>query len=311
MNDAFLYVAIVVAIAALVYAVITKREVATFKALADNAGGQAARLSEKMQKLEQGKKNAETSLEQIRSSQRNFDKKVEEFKRKISERDQKIAELGQQGEQASTDLQRRIDILTEEKETITNQLAEAVAEKKALSDAASKHSAETSSSPKPEHLEKAKSDIESLKQQLNQARKENKSFRNEVEKAREILRKVNPGELKRTKAKLSQVEQLYRSMKGLKEMTEERNENWQQALRYMAAHINGKDLKTSEPLGPLVGEALQKIGKELVVDEHSTIGATGQNEADMTASAVEESKIETPKESPVEAGSSSAEQAPV
>ncbi len=52
-------------------------------------------------------------------------------------------------------------------------------------------------------------------------------------------------------------------------MHDERNENWESALRYFAAHILGKKFETVQAagIGALVGEALEKIGATLVNDD--------------------------------------------
>jgi hypothetical protein len=60
-------------------------------------------------------------------------------------------------------------------------------------------------------------------------------------------------------------------MKGLREMTDERNRNWEVALKKMAAYIvnakhGGKAVMDHKAVGPLVGEALELIGAQLVDD---------------------------------------------
>ena len=97
-------------------------------------------------------------------------------------------------------------------------------------------------------------------------------MKHQVEKAREVLSKVKPGELKRFKVKSTRMEQLYTSMKGLREMAEERNHNWETALRLMSSHITGKTLAEGESTAPLVGEALEKLGVVLMTDEHTEVG---------------------------------------
>lgn len=83
---------------------------------------------------------------------------------------------------------------------------------------------------------------------------------------------ADPIELKRLKRKIAQYDRLYASMKGLREMTEERNRNWEVALRKMSSWIIIETKKVhpgNEPkeIGPLVGLALQIIGAQLIDDD--------------------------------------------
>lgn len=86
-----------------------------------------------------------------------------------------------------------------------------------------------------------------------------------VEKRAKLM---DPLELKRLKRKLAGYERLYSSMKGLREMTDERNRNWEVALKKLAAYIvgakHGGKISVPEAIGPLVGEALELIGAQLL-----------------------------------------------
>ncbi|NRA63602.1 MAG: hypothetical protein HRU19_03920 [Pseudobacteriovorax sp.] len=271
MNEYVLYVAIGLAILSSLYALITRKELGSLKALADNAAAQTTKEQRLRNKAEQSLASLQSSYDSFRDQTRSSDKKLDELKKKLYEKEQEGKEVTELQKQADIESQRRLDILSEENTVLKSQLAEAVSEKKRITDEAANAASKASKTLSESEISALQKDLESLKKTLNQTRKENKIFKSEVEKAREILRKVNPGELKRTKAKLSRVEQLYRSMKGLREMADERNENWETALRALAAHItaNEKAQKPGEPLGPLVGEALEKIGLHLVIDEHS------------------------------------------
>jgi hypothetical protein len=97
----------------------------------------------------------------------------------------------------------------------------------------------------------------------------------ELEKEKLALEKraklLDPLEIKRLRRKLGGYERLYASMKGLRDMTDERNRNWEVALRKLASYIvtlkHGGKGATPEAIGPLVGEALELIGAQLVDEQ--------------------------------------------
>lgn len=76
------------------------------------------------------------------------------------------------------------------------------------------------------------------------------------------LDKFDPAEAVRLRHKLSQYNQLLASMRGLKEMAEERSQNWEVALWRLTGHVLGlgpQAGRRDRPLGELVGKALEKI----------------------------------------------------
>jgi myosin heavy subunit len=82
---------------------------------------------------------------------------------------------------------------------------------------------------------------------------------------------ADPVEMQRLKRKVAQFDRLYSSMKGLREMADERNRNWEVALRKLSAWIikqrsGGRAGALPEAIGPLVGQALQVIGAQLIDD---------------------------------------------
>lgn len=123
-------------------------------------------------------------------------------------------------------------------------------------------------------------EVESLKNQLNQTRIE-------LQTTKEILKTADPEQLKAARRRATQYEKLFSSMRGLRELADERNKNWEAALRKLsswvikhpahAAHAAAPSPKTdvtstpspTGPLGPLVGQALELIGEQLVVESPS------------------------------------------
>jgi len=75
--------------------------------------------------------------------------------------------------------------------------------------------------------------------------------------------------LRRLRRKVAQYDRLYSSMKGLREMSEERNRNWEVALGRLASWIlEEKGVQhLPQAIGPLVGQAMQLIGAQLIDDQ--------------------------------------------
>jgi hypothetical protein len=85
---------------------------------------------------------------------------------------------------------------------------------------------------------------------------------------------MSPDDLVRFKRKAGQYYKLYMSMKGMREMAEDRNRNWELALQKLAGWVVTKtagqertQTLAKSGIGPLVGEALEKIGTQIM--EHS------------------------------------------
>lgn len=70
-------------------------------------------------------------------------------------------------------------------------------------------------------------------------------------------------------SKLDNLKLIAKTLKGQKEMLEERNQNWEVALRYLSEYILGTRIKNSATMniGALVGEALETLNKSLIMNE--------------------------------------------
>lgn len=89
---------------------------------------------------------------------------------------------------------------------------------------------------------------------------------------------LDPGELRKLKRKIAQYDRLYSSMKGLREMSEERNRNWEVALRKLSLWVLAEEGETRPdlaqlPIGPLVAKSLQAIGAQLIDESEKGFGA--------------------------------------
>ncbi len=131
--------------------------------------------------------------------------------------------------------------------------------------------------------------IEELEAQLEAAS-------NSAKKLETQLETVDISTVKTAKRKANQMERLYNSMKGLKEMSDERNTNWEAALRVLSKWIvqnhGGESKDIPLAIGPLLAKALQITGNQLIEDsefEHGDVRAQGASKA---ANMEEETSIE-------------------
>jgi predicted nucleic acid-binding Zn-ribbon protein len=115
----------------------------------------------------------------------------------------------------------------------------------------------------------------------------------------------DPEEVTKARRKAAQMERLYQSMRGLKEMSDERNANWESALRKLSVWIleqkNIKPGKNSAIIGPLVSQALQATGQQLIEDseldsfDQEKPGAGGVRASTMDSPPGRENKKELPE----------------
>jgi hypothetical protein len=103
------------------------------------------------------------------------------------------------------------------------------------------------------------------------------------------MQQSDPEELRKLRRRIAQYERLYGSMRGLKEMTEERNRNWEVALKKLSNWIlvqrGLSEHEIPKNIGPMVADALQAIGTQLIDDneldtEHH--GASSSNSMDFS-----------------------------
>lgn len=120
---------------------------------------------------------------------------------------------------------------------------------------------------------------------------ENVELRRRVDEGRRDLAQlksaqtIHPRDFDTLKRKVGQYELLYSGMKGLRDMVDERNKNWEDGLLKLARWIltSSPLAKADDPvldkgIGPIVGEALQRIGADLV-----GVGAHDEMEAERKA----------------------------
>ena len=92
-----------------------------------------------------------------------------------------------------------------------------------------------------------------------------------IEKMREEQKQFESDILK-LKKNLINSSFLYKGMRGLKEMAEERNRNLEVAVRTLSGWVLKQkniefDEDSASPIGPILGEALESIGSSLIEEE--------------------------------------------
>lgn len=160
----------------------------------------------------------------------------------------------------------RLEHLEQESVTLKEQLAESDLELKNALDNERAHSQahlQAGSQAAKQKQQQLQQQIADLKKESSQQQQSLAKQAAKVARLNEILKAVDPTETKKAKRKLKQMEQLYISIKGRKELTEERNANLEAAVRHLAAHLTGTPLEENAPLGQVLGRALNQIGVEL------------------------------------------------
>lgn len=211
------------------------------------------------------------SLAQLRKDYDQMAMNQSEAKYKADQYKKDLDKLAKNTEENTNASRLKLDHLHEENAVLKQQLGDAIREKQEFSQ---KLKSADASAVNKKQVDQKDEELQKVKANLTEAVTVAKKLKASNDKIKGILRKVDPKETKKYKQKSNQYEQLYNSMKSLREMAEERNENWETALRKLSLHILGtKNYSESSPIGELVGEALEKIGTRLVEDDQEERGA--------------------------------------
>ncbi|MBF0443227.1 MAG: hypothetical protein HQK54_15065 [Oligoflexales bacterium] len=249
------------------FSFVTYRKFLRLKALFSEAATRLQIGQKSYDELVENEKKLNLKLEQSRVMVLDLEKIIEDGRSKYSKQSLELQDLRTKFESQLEKLTRERDHLAEESEVLMKQVKEADLNLRKLSSEGKEQSKKTGADQQ-ELKEKFDRELSELRKQFASIEKEKKNLAMEVDKLRDILKKVDPKIIQRSKQKVKEMEQLYCSMKGLREMAEERNQNWEVALRKFAEHILEKPCP-DKSIGPLVGEALEKIGCTLVHDEIS------------------------------------------
>ncbi|RYZ56700.1 MAG: hypothetical protein EOP07_11885 [Proteobacteria bacterium] len=250
------------------YAVITRKNWLEAKALLADTTIRYETALQQTQKSEQGSKAQKDLIEKLRVQAQKAERSADDVKNRSSDGKLEIIRMKTEHDESFKKLESNREHLLEQVTVLTQQLSEAVREKKIYSEELSTLTRETEKMGQA-MSESLRNQLGEVKNELSLARRERSNALSALEKFKTESGLVKPEELKRWQAKVARLEQLYASMKGLREMAEERNENWETALRFFAIHILGQPQTASgdASIGALVGEALEKIGATLVDDD--------------------------------------------
>jgi chromosome segregation ATPase len=263
--------AAVVAVVGCVSALLTRRKLQETQALLADTALRFDALSKQLKLAEQQSKTLQDSSDKTKQQAALADRQLEDVKLRLHEKSQEVerhkAELNEQVKRI--ELQK--EHLKEQVAAMTGQLSEAVREKKAVLSELEKLQKETADN-QLKVTEQLRGQLREAQQATQQAKREKQQIEAQMQRLRSESVSVSPEEIKKYRLKVARMEQLYTSMKGLRDMAEERNQNWETALRHFALYIldgQSAGLSPARPIGPLVGEALEKIGATLLVETAS------------------------------------------
>ncbi len=252
-----------------------RNRLAQSQALLADVSSRLEALSKQNKQLDHQQRNAQENADKYRQQSTQLDKQLEDVKQKLSERTVEWTKLKSEREEVQNRSLLQREHLQEQVQVLTEQLAEAVREKKLAHDEIVKLQKDGDEKSR-QQLEIIRTQLRETQGQVQQAKREKQQLEAQLIRAKEENPKVKPEDLQRYKQKVARLEQLYNSMRGLRELAEERNKNWETALRYFAGHVLQKPLDTelqNQSIGRLVGEALEKIGATLVIETKAEAAA--------------------------------------
>ncbi len=297
MTELIPMIAYIFAFAGLVFAFYSRNRLAQSQAVLADVSSRLEALTKQNKQLEQGLRNAQENADKYRQQSAQSDKQVDDLKQKLSDRTVEWNKLKSEREDVQKRFLLQREHLDEQVQVLTQQLSEAIREKKIVQDENSRLQKEGDEKSR-QAMEILRQQVREAQQQTQQVRREKQQIESQLARAKEETPRVKPEDLQRYKQKVVRLEQLYGSMRGLRELAEERNKNWETALRYFAGHILEKPLDAelqTQSIGRLVGEALEKIGASLVIETRAEAAAA---EAAAVAAAADHSPIAAPVRTP-------------
>ena len=267
---------ILVCVATTIAALVLYRKLSNTKLVLADAHSRLDAGRKGYSNLKEEHKSCIKSLDDAKSLLKDMEQTVSDSRNKYS----KVA-LSHENEIAGfqTDIRKlnlKIDHLEEENNALKSQLHNMESEQKEQineikSDLESKLRAKYKNLDEQDRAQKAQ--LQEDKAEKVEKEKEISKLRKKVAHLTSILKKVDPEENRKNKRKARHMEQLYQSMKGLRDLADERNRNWEVALTKLSNHVLEKPLDESnsqkQGIGATVGAALEKIGTTLVVDSEA------------------------------------------
>ena len=212
------------------------------------------------------------SAEQHRNSLRKVEAGLEQARVKYAMLDKEKLEVQDKLQDELRQLELKATHLREENQVLKDQLVEAdrlnASQTKDLEAALLKYD-DNNLEASNKRIKELEASLSSLTEERNIFRKTAITQEKSVAKLKRFIKTIDPEGAKKYKRKARHSDQLYQSMKGLKELQEERNQNLEVALRQLSHFVLG-NRDTNSPFGELVGAALEKAGGVLQKDEFST-----------------------------------------
>ncbi|MGE0173679.1 MAG: hypothetical protein AB7T49_12860 [Oligoflexales bacterium] len=115
-----------------------------------------------------------------------------------------------------------------------------------------------------------RTELKTAKEQNDGFQRENMRLKKMIERQERVLQEVNIDMVNKVRKRAHNLEQLYMSMKGLRELAEERSQNWEVGLRALSSYVLSKyndNVDNYASLGEAVANSLEKIGAAMVIDE--------------------------------------------
>ncbi len=224
-----------------------------------------------LQRMESELKRSQEQLQETRQSLQRQERTAHDLRGRVMQESSRQEELLADAERIKQKERGRFENLSAQVAALTEQLTMADRERAAA--LAQVRNLETELERRgTQHAEQAQRQVREVQTELNKLQRQADEWRGKAERALADLAKIDLNEIRKIKKRNSHLEHLYQSMKGLREMAEERSENWEVALRKLSFWVLGTRSEVTAnrlaegPIGPLVGEALAAIGAELVDD---------------------------------------------
>jgi len=219
---------------------------------------------------EENAQHTQRSLKELRDSEKQLASSLRDRNERLSDLERQLETKQKEHQHKITSLELQKNHLLKQVDQLTDRLM--LAEQTLASEQEQKMIRK----PAEEQTAKVSEKIMDLQRRFQESEKILRQKDSAIVRLEEQLKINGPEKMTQVKRRLAHYERLYASMKSLREMADERNENWEGALQKMASWIL---LKNESPnseshlpksIGPLVGEALEKIGATLVDDSKET-----------------------------------------
>ncbi len=231
--------------------------------------------------IKENEKNLQYKIDEIRQDLKYKNKDIEKLQKDLSEVQGNFQTLSDQHrdlEESSFQKEQRLDNDLEhyksQASVLLEQLKEIDDEKAKISEELKKMESKFQSQER-ELLKKSKKDIESIESKNRQFGDERKRFEQTIAKLQSRVNEIDFDEVKKVRKKILQYQHFYNTIKTQREMLEERNKNWEVALKLLSQWILKNQLSSShhhipDNLGELVSSALEATKQGYLIDDEYT-----------------------------------------